>query len=84
MAVPASEIVHAVEGMRAIAIWGTGAALGFLAVILGYLGVALMSLVKADSKELQEYRYRAFRDLVELISALAGLIRDLIRNQDAK
>lgn len=84
MAMPASEIVHAIEGMRAIAICGTGAALGFLAIILGYLGVALLSLIKADSKELQEYRYRAFRDLVELVSALAELVRDLIRNRDAK
>jgi len=84
VATPTSEIVHAIEGMGSVATWGIGAAVGLLAVILGYLGIALLSVIKADSKELQQYRYQAFRDLVELIRNLADLIRDVVRGRGAK
>jgi uncharacterized membrane protein YgdD (TMEM256/DUF423 family) len=84
VATPTSEIVHALEGMGSTAAWGIGAALGLLAVILGYLGVALLSVIKAENKELQQYRYQAFHDLVELIRNLVELIRDVLRGRDTK
>jgi hypothetical protein len=53
--------------MRPAAIWLVGGMVGLLAVFAIYVGIALLAVLKADKPEVQQYRYEAFHDLVELI-----------------
>ncbi len=66
----ATEVVRAFADLGPAAVWLGGAMVGLMAVFMVYVGVALAATLKADKPELQQYRYQALHDLLEVIREL--------------
>lgn len=66
----AEELVRALAAMGPAAIWLGGAVLGLVAVCLLYLGIVLAAILLTTEHDQQEYRYRVFHELVDLIRDL--------------
>jgi hypothetical protein len=66
----AEELVRALAAMGPAAIWLGGAVLGLVAVCLLYLGIVLTAILRTTEHDQQEYRYRVFHELIDLIRDL--------------
>ena len=66
----AEEFVRALADMGPTAIWLGAAVLGLLAVCLLYLGIVLIAMLRTTEHDRQEYLYRVFHKLIDLIRDL--------------
>jgi hypothetical protein len=63
----AEERVRALADFGPAAIWLGGAVLGLVAVCLLYLGIVQVAMLRTSEHGQQEYQYRVFHELVDLI-----------------
>jgi len=68
----AMESARALAELGPAAVWLIWAVIGLLAVLVGYIGLALVAALKANTPEAQRYRSGLLRELLRFI-------RDLLR-----
>jgi hypothetical protein len=66
----AMEVVRALADLGPAAVWLGGAALGLVAVLVGYIGLVLVAALKADTPELQRYRFGLLHELLRFLREL--------------
>jgi hypothetical protein len=66
----AAEVVRILTDLGPAAVWLAGVVLGLVAVCLIFLGIALVAVLRTTDISQQQYRYQAYRDLVDLIRDL--------------
>ena len=66
----AEELVRTLTDMGPAAIWLGEAVLGLVAVCLLYLGIVLVAILRTTEHDQQEYLYRIFHKLIDLIRDL--------------
>ena len=66
----AEELVRFIAETDPAILWFGGSMVVLTAVFMGYIGVALMAALKADTPELQRYRSRLLRDLLRFLPDL--------------
>lgn len=68
----AGQLVRLAADVGPAAVWLGGGALGLMAVFVAYIGCLIVATLRAATAEERRYRYRMFRDLVELVQVLCS------------
>lgn len=68
----AGQLVRLTADIGPAALWLGGGVLGLMAVFVAYIGCLIVATLRAASPEVRRYRYRMFRDLVDLVQVLCG------------
>ena len=66
----AAVVVRVLADLGPATVWVVGVIVGLMAVLVGYVGVALVAALKADTPELQRYRSGLLHDLLRFIRDL--------------